>query len=38
MNFVRNQLQKNTKKPRELWKVLKKLACFLKQPQIKNMY
>ena len=23
-NFVRNQLQKNTKKPKELWKVLKK--------------
>ena len=25
-NFVRNQLQKNTKKPKELWKVLKNIG------------
>ena len=25
-NFVRNQLQKNTKKPKELWKVMKNIG------------
>ena len=25
-NFVRNQLQKNTKKPKELWKVFKNIG------------
>ena len=33
MNFVRNQLQMNSNKAKELWKVLKILACLLKQPQ-----
>ena len=33
MNFVRNQLQMNSKKAKELGKVLKILACLLKQPQ-----
>ena len=33
MNFVRNQLQKSTKKHKELWEYLKILACILKQPQ-----
>ena len=30
MNFIRSLLQKNTKKPKELWK---ELAYLLKQPQ-----
>ena len=38
-NFIKNELQKkkNIKKPKELCKVLKKLACLLKQPKYQNM-
>ena len=35
-NFVRNQLQKNTKKSKELWKVLQNIGLASKAPNIKN--
>ena len=38
MNFVRNQLQKNTKKPKELWKVLKNIGLASKAAPISKIY
>ena len=35
-NFVRNQLQKNIKKSKELWKVLQNIGLPSKAPNIKN--
>ena len=35
-NFVRNQLQKNTKKPKELWKVVKNIGLPSKAAPISN--
>ena len=36
-NFVRNQLQKNTKKPKELWKVLKNIGLPFKAVPISKI-
>ena len=38
MNFVRNQLQKNTKKPKELWKVLKNIGLASKAAPVSKIY
>ena len=37
MNFVKNQLQKNTKKPKELWKVLKNIGLLFKAVPISKI-
>ena len=34
---MNSKKKKNIKKPKELCKVLKKLACLLKQPKYQNM-
>ena len=36
-NLVRNQLQKDTKKPKELWKALKNIGLLLKAAQISKI-
>ena len=37
MNFVRNQLQKNIKNPKELWKVLKNIGLSFKAVPISKI-